>query len=71
MPETKSHKRAKKKAAGKKGMTEKPLKGGGRLDASSYPRYHQLPISKTSTLVLKLPVTITPFFIPLILSDRI
>ncbi len=33
MPETESHKRAKKKAAGKKGQTEKLLKGGGRLDA--------------------------------------
>ncbi len=35
MPETESHKRAKRKAAGKKGQTEKPLKGGGRLDAAT------------------------------------
>lgn len=35
MPETPSHKRAKKKAAGKKGKTEIPLRGGSRLDAAS------------------------------------
>ena len=35
MSETKSHKRAKRKAAGKSGKTEVPLKGGGRLDAAS------------------------------------
>lgn len=35
MPESTSHKRAKRKAAGKKGQTEKPLKGGGRLDAAT------------------------------------
>ena len=33
MTESKSHKRAKRKAAGKSGKTEAPLKGGGRLDA--------------------------------------
>ena len=33
MAESKSHKRAKRKAAGKSGKTEVPLKGGGRLDA--------------------------------------
>jgi hypothetical protein len=38
MPETESHIRAKKKAAGKKGHTEKPLKGGGRLDAATRDR---------------------------------
>lgn len=35
MPESASHKRAKRKAAGKAGKTEVPLKGGGRLDAST------------------------------------
>lgn len=35
MPESESHKRAKRKAAGEKGKTEAPLKGGGRLDAST------------------------------------
>ncbi len=35
MPESESHKRAKKRAAGKEGQTEKPLKGGGRLDAAT------------------------------------
>ena len=35
MPESSSHKRAKRKAAGKRGQTEKPLRGGGRLDAES------------------------------------
>lgn len=35
MPESKSHKRAKKRAAGKTGKTEVPLKGGGRLDAQT------------------------------------
>lgn len=38
MPETKSHKRAKKKAAGKKGEMEKRLKGGSRLDAATLRR---------------------------------
>jgi len=33
MAESTSHKRAKQKAAGKKGKTEVPLPGGGRLDA--------------------------------------
>ena len=33
MPESKSHKRAKRQAAGPRGTTEKPLRGGGRLDA--------------------------------------
>lgn len=35
MAETTSHKRAKRKAAGRKGQTEKPLKYGKRLDAIS------------------------------------
>ena len=35
MAETSSHVRAKRKAAGKSGKTEIPLKGGGRLDAAS------------------------------------
>ena len=35
MPESKSHKLAKLKAAGKTGKTEVPLKGGGRLDAQT------------------------------------
>ena len=33
MPETKSHQRAKRRAAGTGGRTEKPLPGGQRLDA--------------------------------------
>lgn len=33
MAETQSHKRAKSKAAGNKGQTEKPQRGGTRLDA--------------------------------------
>ena len=33
MAESESHKRAKRKAAGKSGKTETPLKGGGHLDA--------------------------------------
>ena len=35
MPETPSHKKAKRKAAGKSGKTESPLKGNRRLDATS------------------------------------
>ena len=35
MSESKSHKRIKKKAAGKSGKTEKKLKYGGRIDAWS------------------------------------
>lgn len=38
MPETESHKKAKRKAAGKKGRTEKPLKRGRRLDAATQGR---------------------------------
>ena len=35
MTESKSHKSAKKKAAGKSGQTEVPLSGGRRLDAAT------------------------------------
>ena len=35
MTESQSHKRAKRKAAGKSGRTEVPLKGGQRLDAKT------------------------------------
>lgn len=35
MTESPSHKKAKNKAAGKKGETEVPLPGGGRLDAKT------------------------------------
>lgn len=35
MSESKSHKAAKSKAAGRKGRTEVPIKGGRRLDAKS------------------------------------
>ena len=35
MSESKSHKRAKSKAAGKSGTTEKPLPGNRRLDAAT------------------------------------
>ena len=35
MPESQSHKRAKSKAAGKRGKTETPLKGNRRLDAQT------------------------------------
>lgn len=35
MSETESHKRAKSKAAGKSGQTEKPLPGNQRLDAAT------------------------------------
>ena len=38
MGETLSHKRAKARAAGKSGQTEKPLKGGRRLDAATKKR---------------------------------
>lgn len=35
MPESESHRQAKRKAAGKKGQIERRLKGGGRLDAAT------------------------------------
>ena len=35
MPESKSHKRAKSKAAGKSGQTEKPISRNRRLDAAT------------------------------------
>ena len=35
MAESKAHKNAKSKAAGKSGRTEAPLKSGGRLDAAT------------------------------------
>ena len=35
MAESRAHKEAKSKAAGKSGKTEAPLKGGGRLDAQT------------------------------------
>jgi hypothetical protein len=38
MAETSSHKRAKSRAAGKTGQTEKPIKGGRRLDACTKKR---------------------------------
>jgi len=38
MPESKSHKSAKRKAAGKQGQTEVPLSGGKRLDAETKKR---------------------------------
>ena len=38
MSESSRHKRAKSKAAGRQGITEKPLPGGRRLDAASKKR---------------------------------
>lgn len=53
MPESKSHKRAKRKAAGKKGQTEKPLKGGGRLDAASKVRATEIERSGSKAALRK------------------
>ena len=48
MSETASHKRAKRKAAGKTGQTETPLKGGRRLDAATARRATEVERSGTS-----------------------
>ena len=42
MSETQSHKRAKRKAAGKLGETEVPLKGNRRLDAASKEKAYEI-----------------------------
>ena len=48
MVESKSHKRAKAKAAGKSGQTEKPLSGGRRLDAATRRRATEVERSGSS-----------------------
>lgn len=53
MPETKSHRRAKRTAAGKKGQTEKPLKGGGRIDAVTPGRATEVERSGSKESLLK------------------
>ncbi len=49
MSESKSHKSAKKKAAGKSGQTEVPLPGGGRLDAATKNKATEIERSGSST----------------------
>ena len=48
MAETPSHKRAKRKAAGKSGQTEVPLPGGRRLDAATPKRATEVERSGTT-----------------------
>ena len=48
MSESGSHKRAKRKAAGKSGQTETPIKGGRRLDAATARRATEVERSGTS-----------------------
>jgi len=48
MSESEAHKRAKKKAAGKKGKTEVPLKGNRRLDAATLNKAIEVERSGTS-----------------------
>ncbi len=49
MAESISHKRAKRKAAGKSGVTEKKLSGGRRLDAATKKRATEVERSGSST----------------------
>ncbi len=49
MSESKAHKRAKKKAAGSKGQTEKPISRGRRLDAATANKATEVERSGTST----------------------
>ena len=53
MPESKSHKQAKRRAAGKSGTTEKPLKDGRRLDAVSKGRATEIERSGDTKALLK------------------
>ena len=53
MPESKSHKDAKKKAAGKSGKTEVPLKSGKRLDAQTKKKATEIEISGDSDRLRK------------------
>lgn len=48
MAESKSHKRAKGRAAGRSGETEKPLRGGRRLDATTPKRATEVERSGTA-----------------------
>ena len=45
MTESRSHVRAKRKAAGKSGKTEKPIAGGQRLDAATRKRATEVELS--------------------------
>ena len=53
MAESKSHKRAKSRAAGPRGETEVPLRGGRRLDANSGKRATKVERSGNSTSLEK------------------
>lgn len=53
MARSQSHKKAQSKAAGKKGRTEAPLKGGGRLDAKTKKIATEVERSGSPTLLRK------------------
>jgi len=53
MSESKEHKMAKEKAAGKRGRTEVPLKGGRRLDALNEDRATEVERSGSRKLIKK------------------
>lgn len=53
MAESKSHKDAKAKAAGRAGMTEVPLRGGRRLDAATGKRATEVERSGSQSLLEK------------------
>ena len=53
MSESSSHKRAKIKAAGRRGVTEKPLPGGRRLDAATNKRATEVERSGNMASLLK------------------
>lgn len=53
MTETKAHKRAKAKAAGRSGTTEKPISGGRRLDAATKKTATEVERSGSQTGLLK------------------
>jgi hypothetical protein len=53
MTESESHKRAKSKAAGKSGKTEKPLRSGRRLDAATRKRAIEVERSGDSAALRK------------------
>ncbi len=54
MAESQSHKRAKAKAAGKSGTTEKPLSGNRRLDAATAKKATEVERSGTGGTVKNL-----------------
>ncbi len=53
MSESESHKRAKAKAAGKRGKTEVPLRGGRRLDAATKRKATEVERSGTEAALRK------------------